>query len=444
MADNSTSKTPKRVSKHWNHDTSKDVEKFDIESLTKENLVNNMLKITRADITYSTIMKLFGTFNGEVLCHHYDTFTVPAGAYSYNTAFDGSGKQVSNKMAFDTTFGIWIFNILLIRDFGYGFLFGYINKNIDKKGFNKINQTLTYAIMEDKIDTKTYTEFLNTTQFIMPYETILAPNASEAVVTCTRIISKKKDELFKKYAKEIEAGDPVIAEKIEKELKDFAREYLKDDPGMDCYLSGGAGNFDNNFKNMYIMQGAIRNHDPNATQEYNIAKSNFYDGISKDEYALISNSLVGGAYSRSKKTEIGGYWEKLIRDGFQTMVVDEPGTDCHTDKYITVDLTEDNINLHIYNWIIEGDKLVELTSDNKDKYIGKKVKMRFSIFCKNKSCAICSKCAGNFMYRRGGKNIGLACIQLAAKLKLVSMKAFHDSVIKTTKIDPSKAFSYFG
>ena len=177
----------------------------------------------------------------------------------------------------------------------------------------------------------------------------------------------------------------------------------------------------------------------------NIAKSNFYDGISKDEYALISNSLVGGAYSRSKKTEIGGYWEKLIRDGYQTMVIDEPGTDCHTDKYITVELTEDNIDLHIYNWIIESNgKLVELTSDNKDKYIGKKVKMRFSIFCKNKSSCICSKCAGNFMYRRGGRNIGLACIQLAAKLKLVSMKAFHDSVIKTTKIDPEKAFSYFG
>ena len=34
-----------------------------------------------------------------------------------------------------------------------------------------------------------------------------------------------------------------------------------------------------------------------------------FDG--KDEHELISNSLVGGAYSRTKKTEIGGYWNKF-------------------------------------------------------------------------------------------------------------------------------------
>ena len=80
--------------------------------------------------------------------------------------------------------------------------------------------------------------------------------------------------------------------------------------------------------------------------------------------------------------------------------------------------------------------------DNCDKYIGKKVKMRFSIFCKSKT-GICNKCAGNFFYRRGGgRNVGLAVVQTASVLKLRNMKGFHDSTIKTTEIDPMKAFGF--
>ena len=430
----------KRVSKHWNYDPSKDVEVFSIDEVNSSNLINHILKITQKDITYSTIMRLFGSFDGKSLCHQYDTFTVPKGAYKYRLDF-GNGREVSNEGAFITTIGIFLFNVFLIRDFYFGFLFVYINKNINDKEFKKINQKLTYALLEDKISTEVYSKYLDYTQFLMPYETILSPNQSEAIITCTKAIAKKKDELFAKYKDKIDAGDVAIAELIEKELIKWVEETYKDDPGLDAYLSGAGGSLGNNFKNMYIMTGAIRNPDPNAKQEYNIGKSSYYDGISADEYSMIANSLVAGPYSRSKKTEIGGYWEKLIRDGYQTIILDEPGSDCKSDKYIEVTLTEDNLQLHIYNWIIKPDgSLEELTSENASKYYGKKIKMRHSEFCKNKSCMICSKCAGNFMYRRGGRNIGLATIQLAAKLKLASMKAFHDSVIKTVEIDPEKAF----
>jgi hypothetical protein len=436
----------KRVSTHWNYDPKNDVEVFNLDEINSTNLINHLLKLTKDDVSYTMMMKLFGLFKGKSLCKQYDTFTVPVGAWKYNSKPDGSGREVSNKSTFVTTIGIWIFNVFIIRDFGFCSLFnGYINKNLTAGKFEDLNQVLVYALLEDKIDTKVYTEFLNYTQFLMPYETILMPNHSERVLTCTKILSKKKAELFKQYSEELKAGNPAVTEKVEKELLKYAEEYLKDDPGLDGYLSGAGGKWGNNFKNMYVMNGALRNPDPNAKQEYNISSSCFMDGISKEEYSIIANSLVGGPYSRSKKTEIGGYWEKLIRDGFQTVILDEPGTDCGSKKYIEVLLTPKNLKLHIYNWIIQPDgSLVELTMDNKDKFMNKKVKMRFNIFCKNKSCKICSKCAGNFMYRRGGRNIGLATIQLAAKLKLVSMKSFHDSVIHTVEIDPEKAFSYFG
>lgn len=432
--------TPKRISKHWTPGPEK-VVSVDHTNITETNLVNNLLVLKQEDVTFSFIMKLFGSFDGKSLCHPYDTFDVPANTYYY-TKFNG--KTVSNTQKFTTTIGIWIFNVVFLQGFGYcDIVGGYVNETITAKKFDQIHQQIIYALMEDKIEVAGYKEFLNYTQFFMPFETILSPNHTEAVLTCTKEINKKKQELYNKYKKEIDAGNEVVAEKMEQELLAYAKELLGDDPGLDPMLSGAGGNFNNNFKNIFVMKGAIRDVDPNAKQNFNIALSNWADGISADEYSVVANSLAGGPYSRAKKTEIGGYWEKLITAAFSTVRLDPPGSDCGTKDYIEVLLDESNISGFMYSYIIKSDgSLEELTTDTKDKYIGKKVKMRFATKCKSKT-GFCHHCAGNFFYRRSsGKNpnVGVSMAQIGSNIKLKSMKAFHDSTIQTTTVDPFKMF----
>lgn len=428
----------KRVSKHWEYNPKYDVESFNLEEINKNNLINHLLVMKQSDVTYEVIMELFGNFNGNSLSHQYDTFDVLPGKFKFTNA---KGKVVSNTNKFTTTIGIWVFNVFLINGFGFSHIFnGYINQNINKKAFKKIDQTLIYALMEDKITTEQYRSFIDYVQFFMPFETVLGYNHTEEVLKCSKMIEKKKKEFLKEHGEEIKAGNVVIAERMEKELLAYAEELLGDDPGLDVYMSNAASSFDNNFKNMYVMKGPVRDPDPNAKQEYNVITSNFVDGVAADEYSLLANSLAAGPYSRGKKTEIGGHWEKLFGAAFQTVVLDEPGSDCGTDKYIEVLLTEKNIGMYMYNYIIKSNgELEELTSDNMDKYMNKKVKMRFSIFCKSKT-GLCNKCAGNFFYRRGARNIGLATIQIPSTLKVRMMKLFHDSTIATTEMDPMKAF----
>ena len=102
---------------------------------------------------------------------------------------------------------------------------------------------------------------------------------------------------------------------IEKELLDYSREILKDDPSMDMFNSGARASFENNFKNMFVSKGAVKNPDP--TKGYDLITSSYMDGIGKDEYAAFAASLSAGPYSRAKKTETGGYWEKLFLRAFQ-------------------------------------------------------------------------------------------------------------------------------
>ena len=398
--------------------------------ITDKNLRDMLLNIQEKDITSSFVDDLFGEYNGVSRCHPYDILVVPPNSYG--------PTNKKNKNSFTTTVGIWIFNKWFIENELFD-LFHYINKNVDNDLLENINQQLSFALMEDRITVQVLKNYLMKTQFIMQFVTILAPNFSEAMLTISTIVDKKKEELINKHKKELDAGDTLIADQIEKELLKYAQDQLGDDPAWDLFNSGARGSIGNNFKNMFVWRGVTRNPDPDSKNEYKVATSNYMDGIKPEEYALYSNSGIEGAYSRGKKTEDGGYLENLATRAYQDIILDEPGTDCHTDKYITVTLDEKNYIRYIYNNIIgPNGKLIELTSENANKYFGKKVKMRMAYLCKNEKP--CAACAGNFYYRLGVKNVGLTLMQVFSIFKNKSMKAFHDSTVKLTEIDTMKAF----
>lgn len=400
-------------------------------TVTSPKDIEYLVSITEKDITTTFIMELFGEFKSGQRFHPYDIITIPAGSY-------GPDKH-KNKNQFTTTVGIWVFNKYFIEPHLFD-LFHYINETITSKLFKKINNTLSEAVLEDKLPLDYLKDFMMKTQKCMPYISILAPNYTNKMLSCSVAIDKKKQELYKKYKDQIEKGDEIAANKMEKELLQWAIDYMGDDPSMDMFISGARGSIPNNFKNMFVMKGVIKDPDPNAKQKYNVAMSNYIDGISSDEYALFANSLAAGPYARAKKTENGGYREKLFLRAFQHLTLDPEGSDCGTKRYLEVVLTDSNINEWMYSYIIEGSKLVELTSENKSKYIGKKVKVRFSALCESKT-GICNKCMGNMYYRLDKKeNVGTSLTQIPSVQKNISMKAFHDSTQSLYEMDLEKVF----
>lgn len=401
-------------------------------NITNPKDIQFLVNVKEEDITTSFFNDLFGEFESGRRFEPYDLITIPAGSYG------PEGRK--NKKPFTTTVGLWIFNKYFIEPHLFD-MFKYINQTINKKLFGKINGKLSEAVLEDKLPLDTLKDFMMKTQKCMPYISILAPNYTNKMLECTVAIDKKKKELFAKYRKELDAGDPIIGDKVEKELLDYALEYMGDDPSMDMFDSGARGSIPNNFKNMFVMKGVIKDPDPNAKQKYHVAESNYIDGISPKEYALFANSLAAGPYARAKKTEKGGYLEKLFLRAFQHLTLDPPNSDCHTKRFIEVELTPSNIELWMYSYVIgPGGTLVELTSETKEKYMGKKVKMRFSALCESKT-GICNKCMGNLYYRLGYKeNAGTSLTQIPSKQKNISMKSFHDSTQQLVTMDLEEVF----
>lgn len=395
-------------------------------------LIQYLLSLKEDDcLTLSTMIELLGDFGDGEKCKPYDYFQVPANTYG--------SENKKNKKPFYTTVGLWIFNKAFIEQDLFD-LFGYIDEPINKKTHGKINSQLSYAIIEDKISLDVLKRFEMKTQKFMPLVSILSASYTDKMLTITESINKKKKELLKKYSNEIKNNDPKMMDTIEKELLDYAKDLLKDDPSMDMFDSGARASFGNNFKNMFVSKGAIKNPDPD--KGYDLITSSYMDGITKEEYPAFAASLSAGPYSRAKKTETGGYWEKLFLKAFQHLKLLPAGSDCGTTKTLKVYLSENNIDNWMYSYIVEGSKLIELTSENRNKYLNKEVKFRFSALCEAKDGHFCNKCAGNLFYRLDMINVGSVTPQIPSKIKGLLMKKFHDSVINFSEIDVEKAFGF--
>ena len=404
--------------------------------ITKENISDVLLSMSDKDVTNTFMMSVFGKFNGKSICNPYDTLIIPKFHYALQ---HGKG----NKNEFITTVGGWIFNKYFLEPSLYTVV-GYINETVPTKVYNQLNEKISFAFIEDKISVEDLSLYLMKSQAIMAYEDILTPNHTEDFLTCSKKIDIEKNKLLKQYKNDLESTDgdkaAIAAEIIQNQLIKYAKELLNDDPAMDTFLSGAQGSIENNFKNIFIMKGAVQNPDPNALKKYNVITSNYIDGVSAEDYTNTANALSAGPYSRGKKTADGGYWEKLFGSAFQHVILGDKGSDCKSTKCITVKLDKSNFKDYMYNYISNSNgTLTEITSDNYENYLGKVVKIRFSSLCKSPD-NICNVCAGNLWYRLDIKNIGVVTPQIASKIKLICMKAFHDSQVTTVEMDPMKAF----
>lgn len=401
--------------------------------ITDPKVIEELANLKEEDITLSFIMEMFGEFDGGKRKYNpYDIVTMPPFSF-------GPSKEKSNINSFTTTIGLFVFNKFFFENNLFDTI-GYINKSVNGKLFGSINKKLSYALLEDRITLDTLKEYLNKTQKVMPYVTILAPNYTDKMLTVSDKLRAKREKILADNKEALDRGDEVVGDRVTEELLNMAKDYMGDDQSMDVYNSGARGSVDNHFKNIFVVKGIIKDPDPYAKQKYKFSTSNYIDGIKADEYSLVANSLAAGPFSRSNKTQIGGYWEKLFVYALQHIVLDPEGSDCGTKDTVTVHLTNGNLSFWMYSYIVENNnKLVELNSENCDHYINKTVKFRFASLCESKT-GICNKCVGNLLYKIGIKNAGVTESMLMSTLKNISMKSFHDSTQRLHEIPLDRIF----
>lgn len=341
-----------------------------------------------------------------------------------------AGEYINDKDV-QTNLGIFIFNKILIEPYLTSIIpGGYYNEVLDGKGRKKLFDLISHALEYKRITPAQTWPFLKAYEFYTTKGvTIFSPSYTKKILVPDAKYIKEKNEWFK------DNPNPTTAQVVEFEEKMIsqAKDDLKDDPGMPLYASGARGSFDDSYKNISFMIGSVMNPEDGS---WEVIKSNFVDGFSKEDLPKAGNMVINAAYPKSVQTSESGYITKQFNAVFQPITVDVDGSDCGTKSYIIVKITEDNWKRYEFQNIITNDGIVPLTDENKSKFVGKMVHMRSPMCCTNDKC--CSVCAGRRPYLLDMPYIGLQLNTMPNTLLELGMKKFHVTKVDINIVDPSK------
>ena len=376
----------------------------------------DLLKIKPEDVTKSLYLYVFG--NREKFG--------PRFKRNHKLVIEKDQYVYGNKERLVTCVGNYLTNISLFNENLYKVL-GFVNKRLSSNVIGDINSKLETALQDDIITPKDAVYYLDRIQYYgFSLNAILSPSLTEKTMFALPEVEKRKQELAKKYSKELAAGDIVVADKMERELMDLAKSIIGDDPGMELYESGSKASFSNNYKLMNIMKGALQ--DP-ETGKFAISTSNYETGVKRDEMHMYATNAINNEYQKGVGTQTGGYLVKKYIAAFQSVVLDPDRTsDCGTTKTFRMVVNKFNKKLLEGCFIKEGNKTIQLTKDNIDSYVGKTIEKYDIIHCKGEKP--CHKCAGEKYYKVGIMNIGATTTKICSTIMNKALKKKHDNTIK--------------
>lgn len=313
--------------------------------------------------------------------------------------------------------------------------FNFVDAPYTKKVFtSNYNSVISRLFIYKEIDDEAVSDYINRIQwygytlaiFMMPsldYKTIVPDTDMKKDVKDT--LDKNRDIIESKDVFRFSDIERGLLEKASTKLDSIGA------TGKYIYDSGFNGVFSNNYKVTSMFRGVTMQSDD--ASKYHISTSSLVDGVSKKDIPAFADIAVAGAAGRALDTQKGGYLTKVFNAAFQAIVADARDTDCGTTGFNTILLTDKNFQQYEFRFIVDGNKLVMLSKDVRDKYVGKTVKMRTPMSCRSRK--LCHHCLGDKTYRLKISKLGLHVSRISARLMNLSMKAFHNMSVDANEFD---------
>lgn len=251
-----------------------------------------LLSLKPEDLTFDCLVSLFG----DIVPENGDIKKTRPSRFSTTDELILKPSEYFVSQDTRTTVGRFIYNKYIIERIGLQNVLGYMNETLTSGRNNKLEAQLAKALIDDKMTIDQFYDYIDLRDnFGLQLHSVICTSFTMNTVKLPPKVRKRREELFKKYDKQLNDGDMIIAEKIEKELVGMAKQELEGDVGLDLYNSEARGNF-GNYKNMNIMKGPTVN---NQTGKFDIVRSSFMDGIRKEDIPSFGTAVVSGAYPKA-------------------------------------------------------------------------------------------------------------------------------------------------
>lgn len=295
----------------------------------------------------------------------------------------------------------------------------------------KVEDFISYELGKN-VDTDEYNRFVDGAALLEQFADIFVVSSTDKSISPAPGIRLLKQRLFKEYREKY--GDKVdtdirYAVEIDTILTEYDRNYIKDDPTYGVIINEKV--LTNARKNLFGTIGTEIGMDGQITP---VVENSLVDGYPNDnkQIAALINSARKGSIMRGHMTQYTGADANVTSRVLNTITV-IPG-DCSTKNALDTIITKSNYDEYINYYIMEAGKPLMLTPTNILNYIGKTVKLRTYMDCKQGDMKYCSTCAG----RQGEDNKKIAIVLSTENNSIFtnsSMKAMHDKTLKLVDYD---------
>lgn len=337
-------------------------------------------------------------------------------------------KKMTNLVTKDTpsSIGRLLANKLLL-EYPFKDRFPYEDGNISIKDLEK---HIAEGLINGTVNVKQYTTFVDSVNYMKNLSRIVSISATPKNILPPDGIEKFKKDKMAEYEKKYGPNwkkDRVKVLEFKEELKNFDKEWLKDDPTYGKLTSGKITN--NTRVKMFLTFGDESGFDSSG-ENFEFVENSLLEDYPKDnkKLAAMFNTSRSGSYDRGKETQKGGVAAKEILRSTSNLGI--RGEDCGSKRGMKYLVTKDMADSLTGRYLVGATpKLIE----NPDKYIGKVVEVRSPMYCLNKNDSFCATCAGKLlsMHRDG---VALTVLNISDVITTTSMKKMHDTQLKLIDI----------
>jgi len=330
-----------------------------------------------------------------------------------------------------TSYGNALSNELFLV-YGFGAKIPYIN---DRFKVSKIEETIIARWKDEPVDeslppteqnitTAEYLRFNEALNQAPGLTQLCVPSATRRTMSCDPEMIRRRDELLKQHAHEI--NDKVVLSKIMAELSAMDRKWMEGDPGERFYIKSKS--YDVARMKLFILQGVATGFRLNDQ----VITTSLDEGWDLTKFDAINNQLRDGSYSRGALTALAGVGVKNSNRMFQnSTVVNE---DCGSKLGVTVELTAKNYPHFRGHYVVVDGKTVAIDSMTEEEVVGRFWEVRSPAYCASTPVNFCKICCGDRIASTP-QAIAAYTADIDSRLMYVFMKAMHGKSLKTARLD---------
>jgi hypothetical protein len=263
------------------------------------------------------------------------------------------------------------------------------------------------------------------------YTQLFVPTLTAKSLTTDPKVMVRRAELLEEHKDRLH--DPVVVSKIQDELIQMDRDWIKGDPSEGFFISGKS--FNTARKRMFVIHGPEAGFNEGSNAELVVNSLN--EGWDTTKLPAMFNSSRAGSFYRGALTALGGEAVKFFMRVFQNTNIGED--DCKSKLGLNRFIDPNRLGYFEGLWEITKDGVELLTKERLQEVAGKTILTRSPNYCKTGHTDYCAKCCGERLaanpYGVGAENTAVASMFMG-----IMMASAHAKELKTARLDFKKAF----